>query len=659
MICLDSGGHLLGLDEKGQVCMLAGAGRVNRVIGAPEPIWRLVTVSDGHREEWRPAGRPRVAFEADQVVLQWKRCRETGGRETAFVVTVRIGPCTTPGGGGFRFDLILHTDEHKNVVEVVFPVVGGLGGDVLFMPHHAGERIVQPASTLKSDRYIGFSRAGSRPVGGGRFVREITYCGLASMSWLELDHQDGGTYLGSHDPAFHLTGLIVETDGHTLTLAVRRWCQGEHGTWDAPPALLVPHDGDWHTGARIYRNWIQPLLPSPQRPTVMEGRVAINPRYDFKNGGIVRHRFTEIPEMYAEGAAVGLDHFFIAGWNRGGFDAQYPEYYPDMELGSPGDLARGCAYISDNGGVTTFYVNARLFDVNSSYYPTVGRRWAVKDERGEQIFETYAPNRFAVMCPAHAPWQEHLVGTAEWLIRATGCEGIYLDQLGSATPYPCFDPEHAHGHPACFNHGYMEILDRLRPLAALMIENCGDIYSSRVWASYVWNGELYDEFFNLYRYTFPEHRLVCRVHPRPMADRALRKILFYRDLHRAWLLGAYFWASPDRRFGPDDGRLRQDLIQVVALRRLAEPWLAEARFLDSDGLRLSGATGVHAARFEGPAGSVITIVNPRGEEGALVVETPFKTASVLRPGLREPVGWNGTQSHLPLPRDALSLIILR
>lgn len=195
----------------------------------------------------------------------------------------------------------------------------------------------------------------------------------------------------------------------------------------------------------------------------------------------------------------------------------------------------------------TFYINARIFDTASDYFPTSGRAWALKDEQGQLSHEIYEPQIFAVMCPNAPGWQKHLVDTATWTAKAYGARGIYLDQLGSATPFPCYDPAHGHTHHGMFNHGYLKILagvnaglQKLDPRAFIMIENCGDIYGQYVSGNLTWNGELYDEFFNLYKYTFPEYIQVNMVHPRHIDDRSTREKYFYNDVERAMLLGSIF-----------------------------------------------------------------------------------------------------------------------
>lgn len=93
--------------------------------------------------------------------------------------------------------------------------------------------------------------------------------------------------------------------------------------------------------------------------------------------------------MYEEGAAWGVRHMFLASWNRTGFDSFYPEYYPDMELGSAMEFRRGLEYVREHGGFSTLYINARIFDVKSDFHKTVGEKMAVRNEKGEPYRETY------------------------------------------------------------------------------------------------------------------------------------------------------------------------------------------------------------------------------------------------------------------------------
>lgn len=102
-----------------------------------------------------------------------------------------------------------------------------------------------------------------------------------------------------------------------------------------------------------------------------------------------------------------------------------------------------------------------------------------------------------------------------------------------------------------------ELLRRLRkhnPNAYIMTENCGDIYGSYTWGNLTWNGAEYDEYYNVFKYTFPEFVQVNMVNPRgwETEDRDQR-LWFYRDMHRAVTLGSVLWMGITTRMRPQDG----------------------------------------------------------------------------------------------------------
>ncbi|WP_322390056.1 DUF6259 domain-containing protein, partial [Clostridium perfringens] len=139
---------------------------------------------------------------------------------------------------------------------------------------------------------------------------------------------------------------------------------------------------DWHYGSKIYRNYIEKYLDFNHNPEYLKEQYALNQCYNFKRSGAIENTFDKIPYLHEKGKELGVNHMFIASWNRTGFDSFYPEYYPDMELGSAMEFRRGLEYIRENGGMSTLYINARIFDVKSDYHKTLGEKMAIKTHNG-------------------------------------------------------------------------------------------------------------------------------------------------------------------------------------------------------------------------------------------------------------------------------------
>ncbi len=530
--------------------------------------------------------------------------------------------------------------------------LGGPDGELaLLYPHHAGEKISNPIHTLRSQKYQEFWRAESRLL-NGIYHRECNYCGLMSMTWMYLQTKGKGLYAASHDSRFPVTGMITTTGGEA-----QGWMGFGYRVYHRIPAgesytsgkfVLAASEEDWHKGAKRYRAWINPYLAVHENPAYLSEEAALHQCYQFKRADGVHNRFSDIPRLFDAGMQENIRHMFIASWNRTGFDSNYPEYYPDMELGTALDFRRGLAYVKEHGGFATLYVNARLFDMKSDFFKSYGSRMAITNEKGKHKAESYFPNTFTLNCPGDETWQHDLTDICDFAAEAYGAKGIYLDQLGSAEPFPCYQREHTHGDIGDFNQGYLKILNDLRsrlrardPDSYLMTENCGDIYSAYTWGNLTWNGTDYDEFYNLFRYTFPEYVQVNMVNPRSWEkEDERREELFYTDIERCVLMGNILWIGLCSRF--DNPKLKKErdyVLKAAAFRKRIAHWVAAGTYMDDLYVK-ENLSGLAASAFAvGDNGALLLVGNAVQKEGAAVTfELPFvphKAEGFTEDGLAE------------------------
>mgnify|MGYP000006145147 FL=1 len=547
------------------------------------PIISVFVWEDGARKElWPEKGAVRRIQEG--LVVEYPAF---GGRSVRAMLELKAdGDRLTVSGQ-------LENGGDADIIEVLLPRLTGIvlgpshADDVLLYPHHAGERSKNPVRRYRqmADGEWGRHwRAASMPV-EDYYRREINYCGLASMSWMYYHDAENGLYIGSHDGRFPVTGVIAETSGDEskpwMGFAFRKHERIRPGAhWNTGIYCVTVSCRDWHYGAEIYREYIDPLLEIQPEPAFLQDEAALHQCYNFKHSGKITRRFADIPAVYEKGAEWGVRHMFMASWNRTGFDSSYPEYYPDMELGSAMAFRRGISYVREKGGFSTLYINARIFDVTSDFHASVGEQMAIRTPEGRMIEEVYGPARFTVNCPDDELWQNYLIDTADFAAMAYGCKGIYLDQLASAEPYACYNEAHSHGPcTGGFNRGYLRILrtllERLRardPEAYLMTENCGDIYSAYCWGSLTWNGDTFDEFFNLFKYTFPEYVQVNMVDPRGwVGDPEELRAWFYKDMQRAVLLGSILWLGITDHLERHPAEYRNYARRALAFRSRLQP----------------------------------------------------------------------------------------
>ncbi|GMQ62333.1 DUF6259 domain-containing protein [Vallitalea maricola] len=578
-----------------------------------------------------------------------------------------------------KFNISIDNREKDiEIIEVLYPHIRGvyLGevpeDDILIYPHHAGEKIINPIYKLSTREYQDFWRAQSYYNEDKVYEREINYCGLASMMWMYYYDDKNGLYISSNDKDFLVTGIYTESGGQSapwMGFSFRKYVNINNEQWKSNDYIISVNCNDWHYGARKYRSWIEPYLDIKKQPEYLKDQVVLNQCYNFKKEGKIYNRFENIPHMYEKGMEQGINHFFIAGWNRGGFDSYYPEFHPDMELGTSMDLYNGCEYINAHGGFATFYINCRIFDLKSQFYLTYGNKMAMKKLNGDVYTENYGTESFAVMCPSHNQWQKHIIDTAVWMVKSYNATGIYLDQLGSAEPFPCYDKAHSHDTSSEFNHGYRYMLssiyDQIKGLnddSFIMIENCGDIYGGYVWSNLTWNGPKYDECYNVFRYTFPEFAQVHMVNPVYNLQGEEQESKFKKDVLRAFVLGAVYWLGLTYKFN-DKKEMLDYVLRVINLRKRANELIKNAQYMDDIGI--ISDNGYVTSKWVLDNNDIIVLVgNELQEEGSIWVELNNEPVKIIRIGIdltESPVDviYDNNKIRLPICDDEAGVYEIR
>ena len=166
------------------------------------------------------------------------------------------------------------------------------------------------------------------------------------------------------------------------------------------------------------------------------------------------------------------------------FDTHYPDYFPPRK----GFKEVMQELLQDSHVYTVPYINGRIFDINSdSFLQDDGEQYCTKqladgprlvtsDAKLETIIETYGSNAtFCVANPSTKYWQEKIVDAAVELISEWGSAGVYIDQIGAAKPYLCYDASMGHtlGGGLYWKNGYSEMLASIKkaqPTAPIITE---------------------------------------------------------------------------------------------------------------------------------------------------------------------------------------------
>ncbi|MGC8971480.1 MAG: DUF6259 domain-containing protein [bacterium] len=615
--------------------------------------WILKVLDDKNGEI--PLGRPRFYWQNNKLYISYKD-----------QIDVELVIEIFPNNPESLWTLKIKNTSSREILDVIFPHISGIylghtwKDNSLVYPYIAGERIENPVEEYtrrpskilwdwQDYKYTYIIDGVGTIRENDLYVRELPYTGPLSMAWLDYYNEEIGFYLASYDEEKTLTYLRVETPGPEypgMGFAFRKRIRLSRGEEKVFRYSIGIHLGDWHWGAERYREWFNSVFPrvkdTPEWLIKSKGLVA---HYDFRyqNGRSV-HNFRDIPLLFEKAQEDSLDHLFIAGWNRNGFDNGYPLYTPDELLGGEKVFKEKIEEVNKKGGYVTTYINIRI--VNSSFLDR-----APKNALTNHI-ERYGALDFYVADPSKEEWHRLILDAIDRLA-GYGVSGVYLDELSMAP---------AIGDIPDWIKGYTELLDKIVKRyrdKVFIIEGCSDIYGRYV------DLQLVSTFFywstsypELFRYTFPEYILVDMLYPNYQTMRPSFVSMISKDIiNRAFILGMYPWIydlSVDNSFDNSE-ELKDYLRYFLNLRMIGGEFFTRGTFLDDLGLRTSD--NIKAKLYKRDKQYMIPIWNKNRAKGELELRTlnpPFKVRIVSS----SKTNYETKNNVISLPEDTLSLIFI-
>lgn len=550
----------------------------------------------------------RIAFEEEDgslfITVCYDRLIDNMGRkyETKLIYTIKL----TEGSGVLEMNMTVEGCAFS-LSNVLYPYVAGvwLGesyeDDVLVYPFNGGIKMNAPIRSMSAPRnnvnwrwqeyrYVyNLTGMGLSPDQNGYYNLNSKYSGPLSMAYLDMYDENGGIFVGFTDECDHTVSLLAQTKGEIsvgMNLAVCHTVTETLGPMEFSGQIML-HDGDWHTAADYYRR--KTNADSRSCPKWFDESLGLAAHYDFKyqNGSVV-HKYSDIPRLVAEAAAIGLDHLLFAGWHKDGFDNGFPQYYCDDELGTFEELKTGLEYAHKNGMRVSFYINSRLANTKYEANKSLIESGCIRRKDQTPYIEKYGDDTlsFATMCAASTQWQEHLGNAFDYILKA-GADGIYFDQIGMAPPLLCYSESHGHGIDD-WAKGCKKLISLARNKGLnVIIEGCSDMYGSMVGGQLISTFSYIDVAFpELFRYTFPNQMLVDMVYPKH--NLAMRPVFVANKakqmIDTAVMTGMYIWAYDlefDNTFRRDEETL-QYLKAALKLRRSIYSKDKTARFDDNN-----------------------------------------------------------------------------
>ncbi len=362
----------------------------------------------------------------------------------------------------------LWTSEYPTLAEVFTPGTG----DSLLPGGNWGARVIRNSKH-------GFD---------GMYPSSVT-----PMQFMAFNIGDTGVYFAAHDGAARPKRLrvVLKQDISIQTYAENMGQPGAAFATDFPVVLSLYH-GDWWQAAKKYRAW------ATRQPWTAKGPIV--QRKDFPKNLIdngfwmclwgapaeIETALNDLDRRVAGRVPFGV-HWYR--WHQIPFDNSYPNYFPTRE-----GFTETTARLKAKGQLVMPYINGRLWDMDIDNFQKEGIHSSAKNEKGEPYVEIYGSKRRLVPnCPYTPIWQAKVREICSRLMNECGVNGIYLDQIGAASPALCFDPKHNHplGGGRHWVDGYRTMLTPIKEMAtakgvALTTENTAESYMDTIDGFLTW-----------------------------------------------------------------------------------------------------------------------------------------------------------------------------
>ena len=590
----------------------------------------------------------------------------------------------------FRARLINHSDYP--VSEFWFPRIGGWTGfggrdALLAVPGYVS--CAHNVSLFKR-----FPRG--RDLGAEAAEYSTDYPGIVMPWWDIFDEaHDAGLYLGYHDKTcrygtFH-TYLFPDTSGDTDAWLTREHAAGapvglvfshvrypfikSGEVFDTGEFIIRAHRGDWHQGSLFYRKWFLEHFPFDKSGSWLRRQSSWFSSIIYQPEDRIVANYKTYDRWTKDAEEFGVRCHELIGWNKGGLERDYPEYYPEPKLGGWDGYKALLRSIKSRGARCLTFVNYNILDSNGEEYKHSLKIYARQDQFGS------TPNHMAwgesnliarkglsvrqhFLASVVPPLQDLLEKRLVRLVEA-GADGFQIDKTvaGSALDW---NPLNTRKPDEALCEGLVQAIGSLlakcrmvNPQFCLASESGLDRMIPYVDVYYrATSGGTISPL----RYVFPEWTAVQHIStPRD-----------FRGINGAVLTGAVICVEPSSYQGTLADPLYRDLAkylrEIERIRQELAPFIFLGNFYDNQGAQVAAAEGQRGKPLS-PDVSFAVHGDSAGQRRAIVVvnnsstvrkyEWRFSHRQVEKAKLYVP--FNGAKevaSAAPLEIEGLGLHIL-
>ena len=565
----------------------------------------------------------------DQLTLSWKGPLSNSQGQYDLDVVMRFSLIEE----AVQVDLSIENRMQWEIAEVWYPILGGITG--LGERENTREIINHFGRSTKTQIFHHFPNKGGGALGIPQAEVYWSYPLFMTMPWVDIynEKRGRGLYFALHDPVsrykvlrFELLPGLANRDGDNWPRPgqvppelpvgmLAHWTlfpyvkKGE--TFQAAPAIIQFHQGDWHQGARLYRDWFSSAFQlADTSKNWMYDEMAFQDTMFLLPEGNVKWTFRDIPRWAGDALKYGVKSVLISGWNVGGHDGGYPDYTPDPRLGTWEELEQGIRECHKMGVKVFFFVNTQPVDTGTEWYKkelhpyrklskygaTLDYGWGM-GSLGARLGFTRRPLR--AMSTGIPEYRQIIVRHMEKLAQI-GADGVHIDKLcpGFRTGALDFNPLLKMTPDRATSEGQLQSVKEIQeactsinPDFAISAECTWDRlleYSGVGW-SWHWPAGEHDPVF---KYTFPHHYLPTFSVQQPYDYTAVNNAIRYG--YQVFVGPGNFTESMEY---PPFRPLSRYIKEILRIRGIHKETIYQGEFLDTLEVDVKESDGVGYSVF--------------------------------------------------------------
>ncbi len=312
----------------------------------------------------------------------------------------------------FSFEIILDDDQVKfrskttnnssfDISQIWFPRIGGWTK----FNNNENARLATPgymSCQHDTSLFKGYPGQYSDDMEGAVF--SIPYPGMMMPWWDIYDEvNDMGIYLGYHDPIFRISqwNTILkptisgkpddawlkedETEDEPVGMIfshIRFPYVKENEVFDSGEFVIMIHEGDWHTGSLLYREWFMDNFPFDKSNNWLRKESAWFTSIIYQPEDKVLADYDLYGQWCQEAQEYDVNCFELIGWDKGGLERDYPEYEPAEVLGGRKGFRKLLKSIEENDGKSLIFNNYNILDTSTEWYEEELHKYRCEDPDG-------------------------------------------------------------------------------------------------------------------------------------------------------------------------------------------------------------------------------------------------------------------------------------